>query len=255
MAEYKFPTEVVELPSKGYFYMDGHPLSTGKVEIKYMTAKEEDILTSRSLLKKGVALDRVIENLIVDKSVDPDSLLIGDRNAIIIATRVSGYGADYVTKITCPQCSETQEYAFDLNNASIYGGDDIDVLDIADHEDGTFTSTLPKTNLNVRFRLLNGYDEKTIAKSAQSERKRNNLEKNITRQLSRLIVSVNDDETKDTINYVVENVPSMDSRHLREAYKLAAPNIDLTQIFTCNECSYEQDMEVPLTADFFWPDR
>jgi hypothetical protein len=121
------PTEFVELPSQGKFYPEGHPLRGARyIEIKQMTAKEEDILTSRTLLKKGVALDRVISNLIVDKRIDPDSLLVGDRNAIIIATRVSGYGNEYTTKVTCPNCATVQEYNFDLNDASIYHGDDID---------------------------------------------------------------------------------------------------------------------------------
>lgn len=250
------PTEFVNLPSRGAFYPPGHALhNKDTVEIKQMTAKEEDILTSRSLLKKGVALDRVIQNLIMDRNIDPDSLLIGDRNAIIVATRVSGYGNVYNTNVRCPECGANQEYSFDLNEIEIYDGEDIDKLDLTDNEDGTFSVILPKTGLNIRFRLLNGYDEKFLAKQADADRKSKGPENNITRQIARLIVSVNDNDTSEAINYVVENIPSLDSRHLREAYKLAAPNVDLTQNFECNECGHEQDMEVPLSADFFWPNR
>ena len=250
------PTEFVNLPSRGLFYPEGHPLhGQSSVEIKQMTAKEEDILTSRSLLKKGVALDRVIENLIMDRNIDPDSLLIGDRNAIIVATRVSGYGHLYSTNVRCPSCGANQEYSFDLNEVDVYDGEDIDKLDVDDNEDGTFNIVLPKTSLNVQFRLLNGYDEKYLAKQSEEGRKSKGPESNITRQLSRLIVSVNGDQSAEAINYVVNNIPSLDSRHLREAYKLAAPNVDMTQHFECSECDHEQEMEVPLSADFFWPNR
>ena len=95
MADYKFPTEMVDLPSKGYFYFDGHPLSSGKVEVKYMTAKEEDILTSTNLIEQGIVIDKLLESLIVDKNIKVDDLLIGDKNAIMIAARILGYGKDY----------------------------------------------------------------------------------------------------------------------------------------------------------------
>ena len=95
MADYKFPTEMVELPSKGYFYVDGHPLSEGKVEVKYMTAREEDILTSQNLIQQGIVIDKLLESLIIDKSIDIGDLLIGDKNAVMVAARILGYGKDY----------------------------------------------------------------------------------------------------------------------------------------------------------------
>lgn len=249
------PTEFVELPSQGKYYPEGHPLcGESSIEIKQMTAKEEDMLTSRTLLKKGVALDRVIGSLIVNKGIDPDSLFVGDRNAIIIATRVSGYGNDYTTKVTCPQCGENQSYSFDLNDASVYTGDGENTMDITNNSNGTFDVTLPRTNVVVTFGLLRGYDEKTISSGAEMDKKQRK-DRGITRQLSSLIVAVNGDNNIDSINYLVQNMPSTDSRHLRLAYRGASPNIDLTQHFECSDCNYEQDMEVPLSADFFWPDR
>jgi len=250
------PTEFVELPSKGEFYPEGHPLKgQDSIEIKQMTAKEEDLLTSKTLLKKGVAIDRLIQSLIVDKRINPDTLLIGDRNALLIAIRVSGYGNEYKTKITCPSCSTTQESEFDLNTFNVYNGDDISELDITNNGDGTFTTILPKTQLKIIFRLLSGKDEKNLMLGMKSDRQNKIHERGITRQLSNFIVSVNDNSTTEAVNYVVNNVPSIDSRHMRLAYRLAAPNIDLTQVFICKECDHEQDLEVPLTADFFWPDR
>ncbi len=106
---YVTPTEFVELPSRGKFYSTDHPLHNKEViEMRYMTAKDEDILTSPALLKNGVAIDRLIENLIVDKNVTANSLLLGDKNAVILAARISGYGEQYEVNVTCPACSRRQ---------------------------------------------------------------------------------------------------------------------------------------------------
>ncbi len=251
------PTEFVELPSGGRFYPEGHPLhGQDNIEIKQMTAKEEDMLTSRTLLKKGVALDRVLDSVIMNKAINVDNLLVGDKNAIIISTRVSGYGSDYTTNITCPNCTANQEYTFDLNDANVYGGSDSDEdISLTFNEDGTFTTKLPRTNLNVSFRLLTGADEKSILAQMENARKRKRPEQNITLQLRSMITDVESNDTSEAINYLIDNIPSIDARHLRLAYKIASPNIDLTQHFNCSECGHEQEMEVPLTADFFWPDR
>ena len=249
------PTEFVELPSRGQYYPDGHPLhKCGTLEIKQMTAKEEDLLTSRTLLKKGVALDRVLKSLIVDKNINTDTLLIGDRNAIIVAARCSAYGNVYETNITCPVCNTPQDYSFDLHEAEVYVGQDYENFDVTSNNDGTFNMVLPKTEVEVTFRLLVGTDEKRMLDAAA--KKKNGLYENVvTTQLGNIVVAVNGDDSPQAVQYLIENIPSMDSRHLRLANKLATPNIDLTQNFSCNECDYEADMEVPLTADFFWPDQ
>ena len=113
--DFVLPTEFVDLPTKGRFYPEEHPLH-GKesIEIRYMTAKDTDILTSKSLLKKGVAVDRMLQNIIVDKSIKVDDLYSGDKNAILIAARINGFGPEYKTKVTCPQCGATSEHAFNL---------------------------------------------------------------------------------------------------------------------------------------------
>ena len=250
------PTEFVELPSQGKFYPEGHPLhQQDSLEIRQMTAKEEDMLTSRTLLKKGVALDRVIENLIVDKRIDPDSLLTGDRNAIIVATRVSGYGNEYTTQVNCPGCGETQEYSFDLNKTNIYSGTEGGEIEFTDNKNGTFNIILPKTQVEVTFRLLTGLDEKRLLSGVEADRKQKIHERSVTRQIVNIVTAVNGVSSAEAINYLADNIPSIDSRQLRLAYKLAAPNVDLTQAFECSECDFESDLEVPLTADFFWPDR
>ena len=213
-----------------------------------MTAKEEDILTSRSLLKKGIALERLLKSIIMDKNIDPSTLLVGDRNAIIIAARVSGYGNDYEVSVTCPACEAKQEHGFDLNDLKILSGEVDHTLDVTDNLDGTITCILPKTEVTVVARLLTGREEKNLSNVMSS----NNV---ISQQLQSLIVSVNGDASRQAIQYVANNMPSVDSRHLRMVIKEATPNIDLKQEFSCTECGHTQEMEVPLTANFFWPDR
>ena len=250
------PTEFVELPSGGRFYSENHALhGQNTIEIKQMTAKEEDILTSRTLLKNGVAIDRVLQSLIMNKAINADTLLVGDRNAILIAARTSGYGNEYNTNVACPACGATQEYSFDLNSAEIHTGTANPTLGVVDNHDGTFTTTLPRTQVQVSFRLLDGTDEKNMMAQAENARKRKRPEQAVTTQIRSMVVSVNGDETTQALNYLIDNIPSLDARHLRTCYKEVAPNIDLSQYFTCEECGHEQDMEVPLTADFFWPDR
>jgi hypothetical protein len=246
------PTEFVELPSAGKFYPETHPLhGLDSIEVKQMTAKEEDLLTSRTLLKKGVALERVLQNLIVDARINAQHLLIGDRNAITVAIRSTAYGNMYETKITCPACNATQDYTFDLNEAGVYGGEDLDTLDITPNGDGTFNVLLPTTQVEATFRLLIGQDEKAMLSS--TTKKGNSADNLVTNQLKNIIVAVNGDTSPQAVRYLVDNIPSRDSRHLRMSYKVAAPNIDLTQNFACGECEYDAELEVPLTADFFWP--
>ncbi len=249
------PTEFVELPSGGKYYPEGHPLcGQDTIEIKQMTAKEEDILTSRTLLKSGVAIDRVIQSIIMDKTINADTLLIGDRNAILIAARVSGYGNVYNTNVTCPNCGTAQDYSFDLNNAYLEDGSGTG-FEITNNGNGTFTTVLPRTNITTTFRLLTGHDEKNMLQQAEMNKKRKGPEQAVSSQIRRMIVDLNGDSSQQALNYFIENVPSLDIRHLRACYRSVAPNIDLTQDFECQECGHEQEMEVPLTADFFWPDR
>ena len=244
------PTEFVQLPSKGRFYPPGHPLHNQEmIEVKQMTAKEEDILTSRSLLKQGVAIDRVLQSIVIDPRIDVSSLLVGDRNAIVVSCRVSGYGSEYTTSITCPSCEAKNDYTFDLNEATITNG----VLEgVTQNGDGTFNTVLPKSNLSVDFRLLTGRDEKFLTQG-QTTKNKNKADRLITSQLRGILASVNDNDTAEALNYVANNLPSMDSKYLREVYKSVQPNVDLTQHYQCEECGFQKDMEVPLTADFFWP--
>lgn len=250
------PTEFVELPSSGRFYDTSHPLHRQEtVEIRFMTAKDEDILTSQTLLRKGVALEKFLQNVLVDKTIHPASLLIGDRNAILVAARITGYGPNYETNTPCPACGNKGVFAFNLNDGSIYAGDDLGDIEVNETDHGTFTTTLPMTKIEAEFRLLTGEDESLISRKNARRKKASALETNLTTQMARCIVALNDDTDKSIINQFVELMPAFDSRHIRNAIKAVTPNLDLTQDYHCSECNHEQEMEVPFTTDFFWPSR
>ncbi len=249
------PTEFVSLPSQGRHYSADHPLFNQEtVEIKQMTAKEEDILTSATLIKNGVALERLLESIIIDKRIDPKTLLIGDRNAIVISARISGYGNVYRTQITCPNCFTEQKHNFDLNDAGVITSQQIssdlpEEINLTDT--GDYSIVLPKSNLNIVLKLLTGKDENKLSRSLNNNQQSERL---VTTQLEHMIKSVNGNATTEAIQYVSQNLPSADSAFLRKIYKSIVPNINLTLGFTCSNCSHTEDMEVPLTAEFFWPE-
>ena len=249
------PTEFVALPSKGKYYPEGHPLYGAEVvEISHMTAKEEDILTSKSLLRKGIAIDRVLESVIVDKRISPANLLIGDKNAIIVATRIHAYGAEYDTKVTCPACGTTAPYGFDLSKIEFECERDLSIYEGVVVEKGNnFVITLPKTEVQVEVRMLLGEDERNLAEAAAMKRKHNLPESPLTDQFRAIIISVNGNTDPAYINSFIEAVPAKDSRFLRSVYEKIVPDIDMSQQFSCNNCGYDTAMEVPLSAGFFWP--
>jgi|TARA_R110000787_G_scaffold149385_1_gene263320 hypothetical protein len=250
------PTEYVELPSKGKGYPSGHPLHDQEtIEIKFMTAKEEDILSSRALLKKGIAIERLIESVICNKNIVANELLVGDRNAILIATRTSAYGNIYSTKVTCPNCATVTPCDFDLNAAIIYDGKGLEEYNIQITTKGLFKVVLPITKFEVEFRLLRGQDEIDMIKKSQKLSKNKVSEENITDQFRKFVVSVNGYGERSVIDHVAPKLPAQDSMFLRGAYKKCSPDIKISNDFTCPSCGNEQELEVPFGADFFWPNR
>jgi len=248
------PTEFVEIPSAGRFYPSTHPLhNVDTIEIRHMTAKDEDILASSALLKKGIAIDRLLQSVIVDKKIKIQDLLIGDKNALLIAARVTGYGGEYNASIRCPSCGSTEEHEFDLESLNAITGEDPDEYGASITENGTFIATLPKTGLNVEVRFLNGSDEKYVAQQTKMNKKNNLSDSPLSTQLRRMIVAVNGSRDGASINNLVNNMPAFDSRYLRGLYSKISPNVDMNFNFECSTCSHEQTMEVPLTAEFFWP--
>jgi len=245
------PTEFVELPTKGKFYPEDHPLhNKDTIEIRYMTAKDEDLLTSKTLLKKGVAIDRMLQNILVDKSIKVDDLYIGDKNALIVAARISGYGAEYNTSVRCPSCGESAEHMFNLEDINVK---DSQYEDITISSEGTFVIELPKTKVKAECGLLTGNAEKRLAAQAEKRKKHKLPEATLTQLLKSFIVSLNDETNKVVIEQFVENMPALDSKYLRVVYDKVVPNVDMKHLYDCDSCGAETTLDIPFSVNFFWP--
>ena len=255
MAEEKrqFPTEVVNLPSKGKLYPKDSPLSGGTIELKYMTAKEEDILTSRNLIQKGIVLDKLLESIIVDKKVSLNDLLLGDKNAVMIATRILGYGKDYTVQISDPSSGEKQEETFDLTSIS---DKEVD-WDLFKSGKNEFEFDLPSSKVKIMFRLLTHKEEKEIdaeLKAYKKFTKESGVTAEITTRLKKAIVSVNGDTSQKRVNEFVENeLLSRDSFAFREYLIKITPDVDMSFTFTSEVTGEDTTMDIPLDVEFFWP--
>lgn len=251
-AKLDFPTEIIDLPSRGYFYPEGHPLSNGKIELKYMTAREEDILSSASLIKQGVVLDKLLQSLVVTK-VKFDEILLMDKNAIFIAARVLAYGNDYGVEIECPNCGTKHSEHIDL------GSFDEKEIDWSGFTPGqtTFDFELPISKKKLALKFLTQGDEKAIGeelKAAKKVSKFTGIDPELTTRLKYMITSVDGDSNQAMIAEFAKNMLSRDSLALREFLKKVTPDIDTTFTFDCSNCEFENaKMAVPITIQFFWP--
>jgi hypothetical protein len=252
----KFPTEIVELPSKGLLYPADSPLSSGKVEMKYMTAREEDILTTPSLIKQGVVLDKLFQSLIVGngegKKINYGDLLAGDKNAIMIAARVLGYGKDYEVKIETPS-GEAQTEIIDLTAIT---NKDIDESLITPGEN-RFKLTLPISKRVIEIKLLSHNDEKYIEDATKTSKKYNRMrgiDNNVTLRLGRMILSVDGNTDQNFIHDFIENYfLSRDVQYVREFISKVQPDVDLTMSFTDQATGEDFELQLPIGLDFFWP--
>jgi hypothetical protein len=242
MSEFKFPTEVVELPSKGLVYPTDHILRSGKVEMKYMTAKEEDILSNQNFITKGIVLDKLLESLTLGK-FDIKDLITGDKNAILVASRVLGYGKDYSFTY------DGKEYSVDL---SILENKPFNESLVSSK--GTFKFTLPNSGTMLEFKLLTEVDEEKIKQEVEGLKKLNkNSSTDVTTRLKYQIISVDGNEDKTSIKeFVDQYLLASDSRALRSYIKLVSPDVNLST--KVNIDGVEEDIEVPITLNFFWPD-
>jgi len=243
-SKFKTPTESVELPSKGLLYPEEHALSAGTVEMKYMTAREEDILTNQNYIRQGTVVDKLLQSLIVTE-INYDDLLIGDKNAIMIAARILSYGKDY---------------EFDLGN----GKQNIDLsifeakkLDESLYSKGKneFSFLLPHTDNTITFKLLTHGDEKKIEQEIKGLQKINkdNITETTTR-LKHMILSINGSyERSDVRDFVDNGLLARDARALREHYNLVSPDLDLNYTYVDLDGA-EKEAVLPITLNFFWPD-
>jgi len=243
MAEVKFPTEVVDLPSKGLLYPEGSPLSSGKIEIKYMTAREEDILTSANLIKQGVVVQKLLESLIIDKSIKVDDLLIGDKNAVLIAARILAYGKEYEVEIF------GRKVEVDLTQLKDNKLDE----SIVTKGVNEFEFELPATKRKLTFKMLVSGDEKTIDDEVKGYEKIHGIGYELTTRLKHQIISVDGDTKRASINSFVDNeFLSRDSMAFRNHISDIMPDVDMTSTFT-DEDGNEKEFTVPMTVTFLWP--
>ena len=254
--EFVTPTDFVTLPSKGNGYASNHPLHGQEViEIKYMTAKEEDILTSRALLKKNMAIERFLQSVIKDKRIDPKHMLVGDRNAVLVAARASGYGSDYEASVGCPACGERAMITFDLASPKVHEGSIPDLGDIEATANGTYLVTVPVSKFRVELKLMTGEDENYVSHIMMSNKKNKLPETNMSEQYKRMVVSVQGYSDRRAVNHFLSNAPARDMRFIRTIYRSISPDVKIVKDFTCQSCGHNQELEVPFGADFFWPDR
>ena len=251
--ETTYPTELIDLPSEGHFYPNNHPLSSGHIEMKVMTAKEEDILMNQNLIKKGIVLDTLLENLIVDKNVKLDDVLLCDKNALYIAARRLAYGDNYgPLDIKCNKCGEKNEITANLGEIK---NKEFDFSKFQRGEN-KFQFVLPYSKKTITIKLLTHADDKKIESELKTSAKlyKNTNSSELTTRLKFIITSVDGNEDPIYIRKFVDNeLTSRDSLSLRTFIKEITPDVDSSFNFVCEHCSNEERMGIPITVSFFWP--
>ena len=243
--EQKFPSEVIDLPSEGRVYPSDSPLSKGKLEIKYMTAREEDILTSQNLIKKGLVIDKLLDSLILTKGVSIDDLVLGDKNAVMVAARILAYGPTYSCEITHPKTGETVEATFNLADCPFKKAPETVTTN-------SFEMELPVSKTKITFKLLTGKEEKLIDREIKQMRKiSGDISHELTTRLKNTITSVNDNSETKFIRDFVDNMLSRDSLYFRGEVARLTPDIEMKQEIEIGGDMVE--VVIPLTANFFWP--
>lgn len=246
----EIPTELVPLPSLGLVYQEGSPLHhMESIEIRAMTTKEEDILTSRALLKKGTVITELIKSCLVDKSINPYEMLSGDRNALMVAIRITGYGPDYSIDIECPSCNVKSEQDFNLAELPIKP---LEIQPVATGKN-VFEYVLPYTKKVVRFRFLNGRDEEEIMITQEKQKKVASNDTLVTTNLLYSILSIDGIEDRAKLASFIRNMPARDSLALRNYIKENEPGIEMKSRMECPSCGHTDEVAMPLGVTFLWP--
>lgn len=247
MSEFKLPTEIVKLPSKGLVYPKENPLSSGEIEMKYMTAREEDILTNSNFLKNGTVFDKLFQSMIVTK-INYDDLITGDKDAIMIAARVLGYGKNYPIKYYNPNTGENEDFTVDISQ---FKDKEVD-FSIFDNSNEVYFR-LPNTGNEITFKILTHGDEKAIESEVNALKKVVGT-KEVTVRLKQQILSINGNRDKKAIRDFVDNgLLAIDSMELRKYIRKISPGLDMTFTFTGSDGYVEEGVQLPLDASFFYP--
>ena len=249
---WEIPYESIPLPSNGAVYPPSSILHNMKtVQIKAMTAKEEDILASQAFIKEGTVIDHLIRSCLVDKNINPSELTLGDRNAILVAIRITGYGTDYPVTTRCKFCNAFHEENIILSDLRIKR------LEIQPDQDSQnlFSYTLPVTKKKVQFSFINSIKEK------EKQQKIETLEKSglgiageVTTNLEHVVHSIAGITDKTKIKHFIMNMPALDAKSLRKFIRENEPGIEMKFNYKCKNCgSLNEDISLPILTNFFWP--
>jgi hypothetical protein len=260
LKEYNFPTEIIELPSRGLIYPKDNPLSSGKIELKYMTAKEEDILTTQSYIRDGSVLDKLFQSLIISNGegqpIKYTDLTVGDKNAIMISSRILGYGKDYEVEITDPFSGKKQKESIDLTQFQNKEYDGSAQIELNKNE---FEFLLPHSKRKITFMALTESKDRKIKHDLEelkrvNKKLKDDVSKELTTRLKTVILSVDGEYNQQKINHFVDNeLFALDSRELRKYINEVTPDVDLTYEFISDETGERREINLPMDVSFFWP--
>ena len=252
MAGFSVPRDFVMIPSKGRIYPQSSALhNLEEVEVRHLTAADEDILTSRALLRSGKAIDTMLSNVLMNKSINVEELISGDKNAILTFLRITGYGPEYPVEIDCPGCGENIKHEFDLSKLTMRF---LDIEPIAAGEN-RFNLVLP-SGIEIHFKLLNSAEDAKITDEQDKLKRATNspLEKNVTTKYKHQIIAVDGNEEQISINNFVDTMNLRDSRAFRTYLEELEPDVNMEQEFKCRMCGHTEEVDIPVTTGFFWPE-
>lgn len=256
-AGYVPPVDQVPLPSQGKIYPVDSPLfQVEGVEIRSMTARDEDILSSRALLKSGKALSSLIQACVVNKAIDTEEMVAGDRNALLVAIRITGYGQEYKVEVQCQndECGQKFNHTFDLSKLEIKRLGQEPVAPGRNE----FVYELPVSKKKVHFKLLTGKDERDMTVMQERLRKALGVQGQDTPVTGRLffqVLQVGEEKDRNKIQKIINTLPAQDSRKLRKHIDDIAPGIKMSQPVECPHCAETKEVPVPFGTEFFWPDN
>lgn len=248
--EFELPFDVVELPSKGKLYKGTSLEGREFLEVHYLTAQQEDILTSPNLIQSGKMIDALLESCIKDKSIDPKELILGDRNTIIVWLRSTGYGEEYPVNIGCQSCGTNYDNEFNLSDL------DIRSLEVDPDENGLFSFDLPKSKKRIKFKFIDGQMESDIAKTIEARRIKmgSKVDNTLSMKMFYAIQEIDGNKDKSYIKKFVDVMPVADARAFRDYSNSIEPGIIMEQMCTCVNCGRSTMEVVPIRTNFFWPD-
>jgi len=248
---WEVPVESVPLPSNGIIYSPDTVLyGKDTIQIKAMTAKEEDILSSQAYIKEGTTINRLVESCIVDKDINVNDLLVGDRSALMISIRITGYGSDYQVKHTCNKCGTNNKVNVDLTSLKIKR---LNTQPIKEGQN-LFEYTLPVSGKKVLYKYLTSKDEEeNLIRDKRREKLGIKAEANVTEFLEDIILSIDGETDRLKIKHFILNMPALDSRKFRLAFKENEPGIDMKWEYSCQSCDTHHDIVLPINSEFFWP--